>query len=93
MLKVEIPHTHMNYDKMSQLKKKFPLYFTGIGKLKNYSLKIPTDQDVKPLIHHVWRVGYHLRDKLELKLDELVSQDIIEKEREPSLRYMYSNCS
>ena len=85
LLKVEIPHINMNYDRKSQLKEKFPYCFTGIGTLKNYSLKIPIDPDVKPVIQPVRRVAYHLRDKLELKLYELVSQDIIEKVEEPSL--------
>ena len=85
LLKVEIPHINMNYDRKSQLKEKFPSCFTGIGTLKNYSLKIPIDPDVKPVIQPVRRAAYRLRDKLELKLDELVSQDIIEKVEEPSL--------
>ena len=75
----------MNYDRKSQLKEKFPSCFTGIGTLKNYSLKIPIDPDVKPVIQPVRRVAYHLCDKLELKLYELLSQDIIEKVEEPSL--------
>ena len=40
---------------------------------------------MKPVIQPVRRIAYHLRDKLELKLNELISQDIIEKVEEPSL--------
>ena len=43
---------------------------TGVGKLKDYQLKLHLNKDVKP-------VG--LREKVDKKLDELLSKDIIEE--------------
>ncbi|XP_062573154.1 uncharacterized protein LOC134235087 [Saccostrea cucullata] len=80
LLMLQIPHVNINStDKRAHLKNKFPTCFTGIGKLKDFSLKIPIDSDVTPVIQPFRRIAYHLREKLEHKLDELVSQDIIEK--------------
>ena len=87
LLHIGIPErTYVNQvdDQKAQWKSKFPDCFSGFGKLKDYQLKVPIDTDVTPVIHPLRRIPYHLRDKLERKLDELVAQDIIEKVNEPS---------
>jgi len=43
----------------------------GIGKLKDFQLKIPVDPEVQPVAQPIRQVPYHLRDKLSDKLDEL----------------------
>jgi len=53
--------------------------FEGIGKLKDYQLKIPIDNDVEPVVQATRRVPFNLRDKLSQKLDELEAKDIIER--------------
>ena len=58
---------------------KFPGCCEGIGKLKDFQLKVPTDSEVQPVAQPIRRVPYHLRDKLSTKLGELVELDIIEK--------------
>ena len=63
---------------------KFPGCCEGIGKLKNFQLKIPTDAEVQPVAQPIRRVPYHALDKLTNKLKELVELDIIEKFRGPS---------
>lgn len=67
-----------------KLKEKFPACFNGMGKLKDFQLGIPIDDSVKTVIQPVRRVPFHLREKLEKKLDELEDSDIIEKVNEPS---------
>ena len=63
---------------------KYPGCYTGIGKLKDYQLKIPIDNDVQPVAQPMRRVPYQLRDKLSKKLDELLELDIIEEVSGPS---------
>ena len=63
---------------------KFPGCCEGIGKLKDFQLRIPIDPEVQPIAQPIRRVPYHLRDKLSDKLDELVELDIIEKVSGPS---------
>lgn len=58
---------------------KYPDCCKGLGKLKDYQLKIPIDANVEPVARPMRRVPYHLRDKLGKKLDELVALDIIEE--------------
>ena len=64
---------------------KFPGCCEGIGKLKDFQLKVPTDSEVQPVSQPIRRGPYHLRDKLSTKLGELVELDIIEKVSGPSL--------
>ncbi|CAC5385616.1 unnamed protein product [Mytilus coruscus] len=63
---------------------KFQKCFEGIGKLKNFQLKITIDESVKPVIQPIRRVPFHLREKLDKKLEELQGFDIIEKVDGPS---------
>ena len=53
--------------------------FKGIGKLKDFQLKIPIDSSIEPVCQTARRVPHHLRDKLSQKLKELEELDIIEK--------------
>ena len=65
---------------------KFPGCCEGIGKLKDFQLKVMIDPEVQPVaqLQPIRRVPYHLRDKLSTKLNELVELDIIEKVSGPS---------
>ena len=62
----------------------YPNLFTGIGKLKDFQLRIPIDKSVEPVVQRIRRVPYHLREKLEKKLESLEQMDIIEKVETPS---------
>ncbi|XP_052809099.1 uncharacterized protein K02A2.6-like [Mya arenaria] len=65
--------------------KKYPGLFTGIGKLKNCTVKLHIDKSVKPLAQRQRRTPFYLRAKVEQELDKLLKEDIIEKEeREPT---------
>lgn len=52
---------------------------TGVGKLKGYCLKLHINKEVKPVTHQVRRLPFGLRDKVDLKLDDLLSKKIIEE--------------
>ena len=58
--------------------------FEGLGKLKDFQLDIPIDQNVKPVAQPMRRVPFSMRDKLEQKLNELVDLDVIERAEGPT---------
>lgn len=53
--------------------------FTGVGKLKDQTIKLHVDPSVSPTAIPHRRVPFHLRKKVEDKLAELEQEDIIEK--------------
>ena len=69
-------------NKENEIFAKYPGCCDGIGKLKDYQLKIPID--VQPVAQPMRRVPYQLRDKLSKKIDELLELDIIEEVSGPS---------
>ena len=58
--------------------------FKGVGKLKDYQLKIHIDPKVKPISQKARRLPFSIRDKVKKKLDELEKLDIIERVEGPS---------
>ena len=66
-------------DSTAEIVDRYKSLFKGIGKLKDFQLKIPNDSSIEPVCQTVRRVPYHLRDKLSQKLKELEKLDIIEK--------------
>lgn len=62
----------------------YPECFKGVGKLKDYQLKLHIKTDVAPVAQRMYRVPYALRNQVSLKLDELEKNDIIEKVEGPS---------
>ena len=52
---------------------------TGVGKLKNYQLKLHINKDVRAVAQPVRRLPFGLRDKVDQKLDDLLDKDIIEE--------------
>ena len=57
--------------------------FKGIGKLKDFQLKIPIDSSVERVCQTARRAPYHLRYKLSWKFKELEKLDIIRKKAGP----------
>jgi len=55
--------------------------FTGVGKLKDFELKLHVD----PVAQKLRRVPFALRDKVKAKIDELLEGDIIERVEGPTL--------
>lgn len=58
---------------------KYADILTGVGKLKDYQLKLHINEDIKPVAQPVRRLPFGLRDKVDEKLDDLLSKDIIEE--------------
>ena len=64
---------------------KYQHLFNGIGKLKNKTVKLHINKDVKPVALRHKRTPFHLRDKVKAEIKRLVDEDIIEKvENEPT---------
>ena len=63
---------------------KYKSCFEGLGKLKDFQLDIPIDQNVRPVAQPMRRVPFSMRDKLEQKLNELVDLDVIERAEGPT---------
>ena len=58
---------------------KYREVFTGVGKLKDFQLKLHIKDDVTPVAQPVQRLTFGLRVKVDEKLDELLAKDIIEE--------------
>ena len=75
---ISVNSVNVDIDK-SSIQTKFPKCFDGLGKLKDYQLHIDIDKHIQPVVQGLRRFSYNLREKLEKKIEELVSMDIIEK--------------
>ena len=58
--------------------------FRGVGRLKDYQLKIHIDPEVTPVAQPQRRVPFHVRKDVEKKLQELQDLDIIEDVEGPT---------
>ena len=67
-----------NSDKVSNILHNFPEVTSGLGKLINTQVKLNIDTTVKPVSHYWRRVPFHIRRKIESKIDVLLKLDIIE---------------
>ena len=63
---------------------KYKSCFEGLGKLRDFQLDIPIDQNVKSVAQPMRCVPFSMRDKLEQKLNELVDLDVIERADGPT---------
>ena len=66
------------------LKAKFPKVFEGLGKLKDYQIKLHIDKNVQPVAQQVRRIPFNRRAKVNEKLEELLKLDVIEKVEGPT---------
>ena len=65
-------------DLASALQTKYPKVFNGIGKLKEYRLKLHVDPEVTPVAQKPRRVPFALREKVAAKVEDLIAKDIVE---------------
>jgi hypothetical protein len=68
----------------SAIVNKYPKVFQGLGKLKDYQLKLHIRDDAIPVAQHHRRIPFSRRDQVAKKLEELERLDVIEKVSEPS---------
>ncbi len=53
--------------------------FKGIGKLKNYVVRLPSDPNIKPVAEPPRRVPYHLKSRVDETIADMIAQDVIEE--------------
>jgi len=73
ILKIEI-----NSVSEENVLKEFDGIFVGVGKLGTFQAKLHVDESVQPIAHKMRPTPFGLREKIEQKLEELVSHCIIE---------------
>ena len=58
--------------------------FKGIGKLKNFEVKLHVNPNVTPVQQPIRRIPYHTRKKVTIELQRLLDLDIIERVNGPT---------
>ena len=58
-------------DKRAAINTKYPKVFTGLGKLKNFQLKLHVDESVTPIAKAMRRIPFSRKQKVIDKLEEL----------------------
>ena len=58
--------------------------FEGLGKLKDFQLKLHIDKTVKPVAQPVRKIPFKMRKQVEAKIEELEKSDVIEKVEGPT---------
>ena len=66
------------------LQAKYPTVFVGVGKLKDYKLKLHVDSEVTPVAQKPRRVPFALREKVTAKVEDLIAKDIVERVNGPT---------
>jgi hypothetical protein len=61
------------------IKEQFPELFKGIGKLRNYQLKLEVNPEVKPVAQRCRKIPFHMREKVETEIKKLLDWGVIEK--------------
>ena len=56
---------------------KYPKVFQGVEKLKDFNLHLHVDRNVPPVAQKLRRVLFALREKVSVKIDKFLREDII----------------
>ena len=80
--------TELKDKKLGKIISKHSKVFRDLGKLKGEQIKLNIDQTQTPKAQPQRRIPYHVQDKIESALEDLESNDIIERlpENTPTLR-------
>ena len=81
LVRVEINTVQKNDNVLvtvDDLEQKYPSLFRGIGKLKNFEVKLHIDKNVQPVAQAARRIPFHLCKRVAATLQDLESQGIIE---------------
>ena len=57
----------------------FPENFTGLGKLRNYQVKLYVDNSIKSIVTPPRSTPYHLEDRVQNLINEMITNDVIEE--------------
>ena len=69
---------------MKSLKAKLPGVFIGVGRLKNYQLKLNIHPKVTRVVQKMRRIPFFLKDKMTAKVNELLENCNIQRVERPT---------
>ena len=72
---------------LQSILEQFPENFIGLGKLRGHQVKLHIDPSVKPVIVPPRSAPYHLKDRVDKAIQEMITHDVIEEHpsNEPAL--------
>ena len=76
--------TYSKINKKANFKAKYPKVFKGLGKLKDFQLKLHIDPAIKPVAQPLRRIPFSRRQKVIEKLEQLEGLGVIEKVESPT---------
>ena len=68
-----------NKDNLQTILSEYPQNFSGLGKLHNYKVTLHCDTDVKPVNVPAHSFPYHLQERAQKAIDDMIKQDVIEE--------------
>ena len=71
---------------------KYPENFQGIGKLKDVQVKLHVDEKIKPILASPMPIPYHLQERANNIIQDMISQDVIEEHPTDTPAPWISNC-
>lgn len=79
-------------DSIQDIISKFPENFKGLGKLKDYQVKLHVDENVKPITSPPLPIPYHLQERANIIINEMITQGVIEEHPTDQSAPWISNC-
>ena len=83
--------TECNQELQDRLQK-YPQNFTGLGKLANHQVKLHVNGAIKPVNVPPRSIPYHLQERADKPVQEMIEQDVIEKHQNDQPASRVSNC-
>ena len=68
----------------SEIRRRYPKIFQGVGTLKDYKVKFFIDDQVPPVFQPPRPVPFHLREKMDRELENMEKDDVIEPHHGPA---------
>ena len=88
---INMIHEDQN-DSIQSIISKYPENFEGLGKLKNFQVKLHVDENVKPILAPPLPIPYHLQERTNIIIQDMISQDVIEEHPTDKPAPWISNC-
>ena len=67
-----------NKQGLQEILLEYPKLFQGIGKLKDYKVNLLVDKEIKPVAEPARRMQYHLIDRVNEAVSQMIKNDVIE---------------
>jgi hypothetical protein len=64
---------------LQEILARYPQNFNGIGKLHHHKVKLHVDKEVKPVHVPPRSFPYHLKERAQKAIEDMIQQDVIEE--------------